>query len=371
MVNKDNHIEIVYVQIGTAKAPHLIANIKLVRSMFPNILINCVVTKNSISHNSLPEYVNAIIYKPNNLIDSMLNKKSIDINFRDGFWRFTFERLLALHEAHICRPKSSLIHIESDIFIFPNFPFNRFKEINSICWLPFNEFRDAASLMYFPTLSKSLDFHADLKNLLVGSKQINDMEALRTLRAQFPQKYRLLPSSDVKFRKLTNLSNNEDLRLRKVFDGIFDSAPIGMWLTGIDPRNNFGITHFFATNTIKKLKTMTNPSAYPLYLLNEGNLVFKNGSKLLNVYNLHVHSKSKKIFSNTWRREITRLTKLSNKNRHVYKFSFTVLIELLTSNFRKGTLLAYLYNSPLIVGIRKNSLSLFVLKKLNYKSKKL
>jgi len=371
LVNKDKHIEIVYVQIGTAKAPHLIANIKLVRSMFPNMLINCVVSKNSITHNSLPDYVNAIMYKPNNLIDSILNKKSIDIRFRDGFWRYTFERLLALHEAHICRPNSSLIHIESDILIFPNFPFNSFRKVTSICWLPFNESRDAASLMYFPTLNKSLDFHVDLKNLLGRSKQINDMEALRTLRAQFPQKYQLLPSSDVEFKKLTNVSNNEDLRLQKVFDGIFDSAPIGMWLTGIDPRNNFGVTHFFATNTIKKLGTRINPSAYPLHLRNEGNLVFKNGSKLLNVYNLHVHSKSNKIFSNTWRREITKLTKLSTKNRCFYKFSFPVLIELLTSNFAKGTLLAYLYNSPLIVGIRKNSLSLFVLKKINYKSKKL
>lgn len=369
MVNKVHNIEIVYVQIGTAKAPHLIANIKLVRSMFPNMQINCVVTKNSITHTSLPEYVNPIIYKPNRIVNSMLNKKSMDINFRDGFWRYTFERLLALREAHICKPNSSLIHIESDIFIFPNFPFNSFMKITSTCWLPFNESRDAASLMYFPTLKKSLDFHADLKKLLVRSKQINDMEALRTLRDQFPHKYQLLPTSDVKFRKLKNLSKSEDARLQKVFNGVFDSAAIGMWLTGIDPRNNFGITHFFATNTIKKLEARINPSAYPLYLLKEGNLVFKNGSKFLNVYNLHVHSKSNKIFSNTWRREITRLTNLSTRNRYFYRFSFKVLMELLTSNFMKGTLLAYLYNSPFIVRIRKNSFLLVLFKKMNYKSK--
>lgn len=346
-------IEIVYVHLGSAKAQHLLKNIEIVHKFFPKILINCVVYNNSYVHKSLPRYVNAIQFRPSEPVENMLQTKSIDLEFRQGFWRYSFERLLALHKAHSDRPFSSLLHIESDVLIMPNFPVSNFLRIQNVCWLPCDESRDSASLMYFPNLKKSQKFNTDLNNLLVNSKQINDMKALHELRKQFPNRYRLLPTSDSNFTQLLNLEIDRTSKSFKHFDGIFDPAPIGMWLTGIDPRNNFGITNYFATKKLKALRMIQSPDAYPLYFVRNRGLIFKNGSKVLTVYNLHIHSKSSRIFSNSWKNEIRRLAKLSLQNQPYNEFSIRILVELLVSNYSKKTLTQYLYNSPFIVKIRK------------------
>ena len=179
------------------------------------------------------------------------------------------------------------------------------------------------------------------------------MEALHKLRKQFPNKYRLLPTSNSNFTKLSNLEIDSASNSFSHFDGIFDPAPIGMWLTGIDPRNNFGVTNYFASKKLSLLGMIQSPYAYPLYFVNNKSLIFKNGSKVLQVYNLHIHSKSSKIFSNSWKSEIRRLAKLSLKNQPYNEFSIRILIELLVSNYSKKSLTQYLYNSPLIINIRK------------------
>jgi len=347
-------IEIVYVQIGAAKAKHLISNIEIVHKVFPKIFINCVISKDSITHQSLPKYVNAIEYKPVKLIDNILKEKSVDQKFRQGFWRYTSERLIALQEAHISRPESSLLHIESDVLIFPNFPFSNFLQIKKVCWLPNSLSSDAASIMYFPNLKKSMEFNNDLKNLFIKSKQINDMELLWKLRNDHPLKYHLLPTTHTNFPNLSDPSIRNTIKSSKYFNGIFDPAPIGMWLTGIDPRNNFGITNYFSTKKITSFCTTLRPSAYPLYFVNEKELFFKNSFNSLPVYNLHIHSKSRKIFSTKWYEEIHRLAKLSISNIPYSEFSFTILVSLVVTNFLKGTLAEYLYNSPLIRKLMRN-----------------
>ena len=346
-------IEIVYVQLGSAKAEHLIKNIGLAHKLFPRILINCVVYNNSDVHKSLPRYVNAIKFKPSEPVENMLQSKSIDLEFRQGFWRYSFERLLALHKAHSDRPLSSLLHVESDVLIMPSFPLSDFLRIQNVCWLPCDLSKDSASLMYFPNLKKSQEFNTDLNNLFVKSKQINDMKALYELRKQFPKKYRLLPTSNSNFTQLSNLAIDSAAKSFRHFDGVFDPAPIGMWLTGIDPRNNFGVTNYFASKKLSLLGMIQSPYAYPLYFVNNKSLIFKNGSKVLPVYKLHIHSKSSKIFSNSWKSEIRRLAKLSLKNQPYHEFSIRILIELLASNYSKKSLTQYLYNSPFIINIRK------------------
>jgi hypothetical protein len=348
-----NGIELLFVQLGNAKSEHLIQNIELIRSMFPSIKIHCIISKYSALEIDLPDYVNRIVYTPEKKVDKLFNANEIDLDFRRGYWRFTLERLIAIKSAYIENPESKFIHVESDVLLLPSFPFINFLNIESVAWLPNNGTSDIASIMYFPSLEKNFEFTEDLMSLLVANPRLTDMQALYKLRNLFPERYFLLPTSNSNFGNLRNPNLDSATKLSSIFEGIFDPAPIGMWLTGIDPKNNYGFTKYFETKKISKMQTCINPSAYSLQFVNKSRLLYQKHDKFLEIYNLHIHSKSKKMFSPKWNNEIELLI-LSSFRKKVYsEFSIRLFTELIFENLSKGTLLEYMYNSPPLSFVRR------------------
>jgi len=346
-------IELLFVQLGLAKSEHLIQNIKLIRSMFPNINIHCIISEDSVLENDLPNYVNRIVYTPEEEVDKFFSASNFDLDFRKGYWRYTLERLIAIKFAFIENPESKFIHVESDVLLFPSFPFTNFLNIENIAWLPYDDTSDIASLMYFPSLEKNLEFTEHLMSMLLSNPRLTDMQALHKLRNSFPARYFLLPTSNPNFENLRNPNVDSTTKLNAKFEGIFDSLPIGMWLTGIDPKNNFGFTKYFETKKIKNMRTFIQPSEYSLQFVNRSELLYQNNDNYLKIYNLHIHSKSKKIFSSKWHGEIGRLVLLSSRNKVYYEFSIKLFFELIINNLSKGTLLEYMYNSPPLTFVRK------------------
>jgi hypothetical protein len=108
-------------------------------------------------------------------------------------------------------------------------------------------------------------------------------------------------------------------------------------LQGLDPtiRN---IVEIFTTSVEVFMQTLFSVSQ---------TAVAENGDKQISIYNLHIHSKSLRIFSRNWSKEIAYLTSLSNKNKRQFKFYPRILIRLVVENLLKGTFLEFLYNSPM------------------------
>ena len=104
----------------------------------------------------------------------------------------------------------------------------------------------------------------------------------------------LLPSYNPKWiEKKSRKDLNDLIKQRYPFEkGIFDPAALGVWLTGSDPRNSMG--------WIKRYKNHFNPSMDPSnlnYNFSEKRLtcIYKGVEE--EVFNLHIHSKQKIIFS--------------------------------------------------------------------------
>lgn len=345
-------IEIVFVQLGDSNASHLISNMQLISNLLPHVQINCVVSEDSKIIGNLPNNVNIFLYKPTQEINTLFESKIADISFRNGFWRYSLERLLTINMVHSMHPTTSLLHVESDILLLPGFPISKFEELDKISWLESSIKSDIASLVYFPNHDLTKDFTEDVLNYIKFSSSPTDMSALNQLRSEQPNKYSLLTSTNANFPRLQNFEqvvNQKEIN----FNGIFDAACIGMWLTGIDPRIGYGFKRYFATEKLNKSNFKINPAAYPLrYVQGEG-LYFISGANKLQIYSLHIHSKSKKIFSQKYEQELLRLVNLSLKNRTHTEFSLKVFFGLLISNHSNKTLLEYLYNSPIFWFLRK------------------
>jgi hypothetical protein len=346
-------IDLLFIQLGFEKSRHLIQNIKLIHGMFPDILIHCVISKGSVLEQDLPHYVNCIVYAPEKMVDDLFDRSNIDLSFRKGYWRYTLERLIAIKSAYIQNPDSKFIHVESDVFLLPSFPFINFLNVEKVAWLPYDRNSDIASLMYFPSCEKNLEFTEDLMSLLLSNPRLTDMQALYELRNMYQERYYLLPTSKENFVNLRNSNVESASRLADNFEGIFDSLPIGMWLTGIDPRNDFGFTRYFETEKIRKMRTFMQPSEYLIQFVNNSELIYQTTGNSLKIYNLHVHSKSKEIFSANWNNEIERLVELSSQGKGYSEFSLKLFVELIFHNLSKGTLIEYIYNSPLFFNVRR------------------
>jgi hypothetical protein len=348
-----NNLEFVFVHLGKSKSKVLIPNMELVHSTFPKISINCIVSEDYNSIGNIPGFVKIFIYKASSEMDNLFKLKSIDTSFRNGFWRYSLERLIAIESLHSKNSCAAYLHIESDILLLPNFPLSKFAEVKQICWLPVNQSNDIASLVYFPRYELTQDFKRDLLQYIFNSVSPNDMEGLSKIRQRYPNKYKVLPFSHSSLPRLNSVETNSFVVNEVDFGGIFDGSKIGMWLTGIDPRNAYGFLELFASKKLTLDNSYIDPSVYRLKFNEKNGLYFENGSEQISIYNLHIHSKSSKIFSKNWSKEINYLISLSSKNKSHIRFYPRILAGLIVDNISKGTFIEFLYNSPLFAHIRK------------------
>lgn len=347
-------IELVFVHLGSVRADHLVLNIKLLKDMFPYIKINCVISEISSIKEQLPDFVEVFIYKPLPEIDDLFSKNRNDLRFRQGFWRYTLERLIAINTFHVTRPTVSLLHIESDILLMASFPFSQFLQLKKVYWLPATATSDIASLIYLPSMDHTKEFTQDIVKYINNSKLPTDMHALKNLRKNYSSRYELLPYSNINLPRLSSADPDYSRDDNSQFTGIFDGSAIGMWLTGIDPRNYYGYQVHFSSKSFSQNKFLIDPSMYNMnYDLNNGLYFTTDTGQKIQVYNLHIHSKSKIFFSPGRHLAIQKLIVRSHNHKIYKSFNLGVFGLLIKQNFKEKSLVPFLYHSPLFYFVRK------------------
>ena len=344
-------VEAVFVHLGKQLPEHLISNLGIVQTNFPQQKIHLIVnTPPSGQILKIPR-VEVHLLRVSDEINKILDFLAPDQKFREGFWRLTLERLLILEKFHRSRPDTKILHIESDIFLFPNFPFDKFNSLRKISWIKVSRARDVAALVYLPNFAQTTIFVIRMLDVLRSRGWLDDMEMLSTLMSEFENEYEYLPSlnpNHMEFKSSSHSSEktNEQLTSNfEIFDGIFDGAQLGVWLTGWDPRNSYGFTRVRDESQISDATGFLNPKNVTFLLDDSNCLCYFAEGKRTNVYTLHIHSKSLKIFSEGWAHQFKRLINENFESSKVFNFNLKMLMMLLVMNRRNGTLLRYIVNS--------------------------
>ncbi len=230
------------------------------------------------------------IYEREKSLEAYIASLNHNPAFRKGFWIFSLERFFALNSWHLENPSATFLHIESDILIMKNFPWNSFNGIDKLTWCRFNQHEDVASFVYSPNVQATVLLVEKLKEQISVNNKSTDMSALGAISNQ--NDVNILPRLGFDEERVgtLNLANSNHTHQ---FHGVFDEATIGMWLIGQDPRNNFGIS--------KKFRVLTHadvdPSKYIFRYSSKNVLTASRNGKEVSVYNLHVHSKKLLLFS--------------------------------------------------------------------------
>ena len=322
--------------------------------MFPDIKINLIVDKFSLKNFKNLENVDIYNYESNSEVNDLFGFFKNNLNFRNGFWRYSLERIFAINDLHRNIPNAKLLHLESDVLILPNFPFLKFENMNSLAWCNYNKTKDVASLLFTPSFTKSRWLAEKVLEEFKCNSNVNDMKALSLISRKYPKKIKILPSLPSENKsKLINQNSKTELNDTSIlsayfdlFGGIFDSAPIGMWLLGQDPRNHFGKLILHDDSFISSGDSFVNPSGVT-YDINENGCIFINDeNRRYPLYCVHIHSKEQKVFSSIWITAISDYIKLtSNKNQITY-VKIGILLEIYIELLRSRSVIRYVLSQP-------------------------
>lgn len=304
--------------------------------------------------------LNQFSYFPRHETSNLLDSLELDTKFRNGFWRLSLERLFAFTQHHIEHPEDSLLHVESDVLLLRNFPFHSFENITNLAWSRVDSHRDVAAIVYSPNSKSSQWLDDKMQAIIKAADEMDDMRMLSQISVFNPNMVTILPSLPQIDSELKNLNSNISRQDSKSisegfskFNGVFDPAQIGIWLTGTEPRNYFGLTKKFDLTQVAGSRNFIDPSMVSYDLNDNGILCFRTKEMSIPIFSLHIHSKDLSYFDENFEKQLARDVSVDSSRGVKRSFSLEILWDLIRQNWRNGTLLRFLSWLPIFVGLRR------------------
>lgn len=299
--NSPNHLyswsmNIVFVHFKTKLPKHLILNLRRTVMLFPDHQV-VLITDQNVSNLNIPRLVSFHFYESHEWleIEGLLDHPR---GFRGNFWFTSLGRFIAL--AYFAKYHNGpLVHIESDVIISSDFPFDAISKVEANFAYPVVSETQAIASCLFIKDEQSAQF---LATFALESVRLNhsttDMYVLHDLLTQHPAKVQILPSTPPQ-REIVPAASQEFINKiaegTQYFKGIFDGFDIGRYLFGDDPRNDRG----FSVLRRQDPRSYVHARKLDFSITKEREFPYvKNGSssESLPIFALHVHSKNLKFF---------------------------------------------------------------------------
>lgn len=353
-------LEIVFIELNRMPKYSLM-NIERTKTMFPDLSITLLtnVTGNPSVKLLEKEGVCNVEFIDLNARRVQIMKSSESISKSDNlFWISTLERVFLLFDWHEKKPDSKLLHVESDVILFPNFPWNTFRELDRVAWGRYSATHDVAALVFSPNLDISRGVKQALLDVVTAEPTLTDMTALSRVKQSMKEELCVLPSALPELIDLMRIEQNCDVQNFKqisqeasFFDGVFDLGAVGMWLDGIDPKHYLGKSSNMPRNIYGKGESFIDLSKVKFSVNENGQLGITTSSGLRKVFCLHVHSKRLVWFSKEWEGELRAIVESVNRGIVSNRFYVRVFIQVLIENFKQKTLLRLLIRRILPVKV--------------------
>lgn len=344
-------LEIVFIELNRMPKYSLM-NIERTKRMFPDLSITLLtnVTGNSSVELLEQEGICKVEFVDLDATRVHIMSSSNKVSNSDNlFWISTLERVFLLFDWHERKPDSKLLHIESDVILFPNFPWDTFQKLDRVAWGRYSSTHDIAALVFSPNLDISRGVKQVLLDVVTAEPNLTDMTALSRVKQRIKQEVCVLPSALPELVDVMRIEQNCDVQNFKqisqeasYFDGVFDLHVVGMWLDGIDPKHYLGKSSNMPRNIYEKGESFINLSKLKFSVKENGQLVIVTPNGVREVFCLHIHSKRIVWFSKEWERELREIVESVNRGIVSNRFYVLVFIKVLIENFKQKTLLRLL-----------------------------
>ena len=269
-------MKLVFVHFGLLPS-HLSANILDVCRRFPHIE---VVLISDFSVDGMESYQNYSqkYLDISNYLDFFRSQSTLPVGFRGGFWLLSLIRLIVLAD-FVESEGCGVLHVESDVVLASDFPFDFFLKIQQqTAYVRVSNSEAIASILYIASSESAHKLKVAIYEEFDSDPALTDMKFLSNYSHYFPDRVFELPSS---------------LKDDPLTEFIFDGSDYGQYLFGTDPRNSRGV----------KILNFENPNTRILtgelkYRFNQARdfIDISDGAVSRKLANLHIHSKSMKLF---------------------------------------------------------------------------
>lgn len=290
-------MNIVFVHLNTTLPKYLILNIKAHIAKFPDHKITLI-------HNEevkVPkiEELETYLYYPDeewNLLEQLYTHSK---DFRGNFWLTSTARFFAL-QSYAGVFDEELLHLESDVVLARDFPFEKFSSISEgIAYPLISQERGVASVLYLRN-----KFHADILTSIVipearRDSKTTEMLMLRKLYNSNPQQIRVLPIGPRDESAYAGISSElwqQSQQSFDTFEGCFDGVDIGQFFFGTDPRNRRGRV-LLRQDIVNGYAKIADWALSFSQLRNFPKVSRRSGTGEVNIFALHLPSKKKSLFN--------------------------------------------------------------------------
>ena len=307
-------LPIVFVHLGGPPPKVLMRNLEIIHLDFPGADLHVVTDRDW--GKKFPSWVSPFQIPQDGHARRIVGTPH-STTFRGGYWLFVSQRLGALADWHDEHPSTPLLHLEGDIMLLPNFPFDKFETLEKLSWLRFSEDADMPGLLYSPNSSETAWLAERVTFFANGTPSKTDMQSLRTIALEDPSRISYLPG----FRNLCQDELANELSTEQSIDefgGIFDAAPIGQYLAGIDPRMSWGLRRLGhrSASAIRYEAVQFTSVSDTIY----ASLTHTN--QKVQIFNLHLHSKDLSLFSfRSRQRNLEKLIRGASQGRSLFSWS--------------------------------------------------
>ena len=290
-------MKIVFVHFGTRAPKHLIFNILRCRKLFPDTPIVLITNREC----ALPKSIDSEVYfyAPSAEWHQLNQNLSHPKDFRENFWFTSLARFLAL-ENYLASNEGEIIHLESDVILSQDFPFNNFSSLEKpLAFLILSRNEGIASHLYIRNHESSERLVNFLLQLSKEDSRTTDMVMLKKFYDLNQNLVQALPTGPLfsnTYQEFTSEKLMQDMGIGiDEFNGYFDGADIGIFLYGIDPRNERGkkvMRRTIAGNflNVREIKFKWSESR------NFPNVISEFHGLELPLYSIHIHSKNLVLF---------------------------------------------------------------------------
>ena len=155
------NVKLVFIFLGRTVPNYVLSNINRTSSLF-GLETYFVVREADISLFSDKLNKNIKVRRLQHTNVLLNSKLEHDWNFRNGFWFYTLERLIALKQIHDWFDKdTAILHIEADMLLFQSFPFELVLG-EKLKWFKHDNQNDVASLVFSPSKVETYWLHDEI-----------------------------------------------------------------------------------------------------------------------------------------------------------------------------------------------------------------
>jgi len=328
-------MDIVFAHFNSPIPKHLLLNLHRTSVLFPRnqviLITDLDLNKNPIKNVSIYRYTPSKKWMA--LDDNLKHSK----NFRNNFWFTSVARFIALADFS-AQTKREFLHVESDVILAEDFPFEKLSTIGSDFIFPIVSDTNAiASCLYLRDFKSA----EHLSNFTLAQSSENnlttDMYILSELSSDTSMKFTPLPTAPSAYYSETKSNQNflqkSDISL-DYFGGVFDGRDLGCYLFGDDPRNKRGISILRENDSwtylnVRNLDLVTKPDREFPYIYHSAL------DSYIPIYSLHVHSKNLGLFKIKKGKELIRGYVSQSKNKPMKVFVFSIFVKSIINSLKR------------------------------------